>query len=75
MDLEAGNELRLEVEKTDDGVGTVTGYVHRTETGEAVVSTADTSGHEPFEVPATGTYAVSLEIGGATASVVLRDMN
>jgi uncharacterized protein YndB with AHSA1/START domain len=76
VDLEAGNNMRLEVDKTDDSIGTVTGYVHRADTDEEIVATAGTSGHEKFDVPATATYTVSVEIEGATSgSVVLRDLD
>jgi hypothetical protein len=75
IDLEAGNRMRLEVEKSGDGVGTVNGYVHRVDTGEEVVATAASSGHEEFEVPANATYVVSIEVGGSTGEIRLRDMN
>lgn len=74
VELEEGNQMRLEVSKNDD-IGTVTGYVHRAKTGEEVVATSASSGHETFEVPATGTYVVSIEVNGSTAEIILRDMN
>lgn len=74
VELEEGNQMRLEVEKSD-GTGAVNGYVHRAETDEEIVSTAASSGHETFEVPATGTYLVSIEVGGSTGEIRLRDMN
>jgi len=75
VDLEAGNQMRLEVEKTDDGTGSVNGYVHHAETGEEVASTAASSGHEEFEVPETATYTVLIEVDGSTGEIRLRDMN
>lgn len=75
LDLEAGNQMRLEVEKTESGPGTVTGYVHRADTGEEVVATSGDTGHEEFEVPATGTYLVSIEVRGTTGEIRVRDMN
>jgi hypothetical protein len=75
VELEAGNQMRLEVDKTEDSIGTVTGYVRRAQTGEEVVATAASSGHETFEVPATGTYVVAIEVNGSTGEIVLRDMN
>ncbi|WP_323677167.1 hypothetical protein [Halorubellus sp. PRR65] len=76
VDLEEGNNMRLEVNKEDDdGVATVTGYVHRSDTGEEVVATSASSGHERFDVPATGTYVVSIEVNGGTGEIILRDMN
>lgn len=74
VDLEAGNRMRLEVEAAGDGGGGVYGYVHRAETGDEVASTAASSGHEAFEVPATGTYVVSIDVGGNTGEIRLRDM-
>lgn len=75
VDLEAGNRMRLEVDKSDDSTGAVNGYVHRAETDEEIASTAASSGHEEFDVPATGTYIVSIEVGGSTGEIRLRDMN
>lgn len=75
VELEAGNQMRLEVDKTDEGTGTVNGYVHRAETGEEIAATAASSGHEEFEVPASGTYVVSIEVGGSRGEIRLRDMN
>lgn len=75
VDLEEGDRMRLEVEKSGVSVGTVTGYVHRSETGDEIASTAASSGHETFEVPATGSYVVSIEVDGATAEIRLRDVN
>lgn len=74
VELEEGNQMRLEVDMTSDGPGAVTGYVHRSDTGEEVVATGGSSGHEEFEVPATGTYLVSIEVGGSTGEIILRDM-
>jgi len=75
VELEEGDQMRLEVNKADDGPATVTGYVHQAATNEEVVATAASSGHETFEVPTTGTYLVSIEVNGATAEIILRDMN
>jgi len=75
IELEAGNRMRLEVDKADDGPGAVNGYVNHAETGEEIVSTAASSGHEEFEVPETATYTVSIEVGGSTGEIRLRDMN
>ncbi|WP_157971563.1 hypothetical protein [Halorussus litoreus] len=72
VELEAGNQMRLEVERTDD-IGTVTGYVHRAETGEEIAAASNEN--ERFEVPATGTYVVSIEVGGSTGEIILRDMD
>lgn len=74
VELEEGNQMRLEVDKSD-GSGAVNGHVRRAETGEEIVSTAASSGHEEFEVPETGTYVVSIEVGGSTGEIRLRDMN
>lgn len=75
VELEEGNQMRLEVDTHGDSVGAVNGYVHRAETGEEVAATAASSGHEEFEVPATGTYVVSIEVNGNTGEIRLRDMN
>lgn len=75
VDLEAGNQMRLEVDKTGDSAGAVNGYVHHADTGEEVAATAASSGHEAFEVPTTGTYVVSIEVGGSTGEIILRDMD
>lgn len=75
VELEEGDRMRLEVDKTGGSIDTVTGYVHRSETGEEVVATSASSGHETFEVPATGTYIVSVEVSGSTAEIILRDVN
>ena len=75
VELEEGNRMRLEVDRADDGPGAVNGYVHRAETGEEVASTAASSGHETFEVPATGTYVVSIEVNGSTGEIRLRDVD
>jgi hypothetical protein len=74
VELEEGNQMRLEVDKTD-GSSAVNGYVHQAETGDEIASTDGSSGHEEFEVPATGTYIVSIEVGGSTGEIRLRDMN
>ena len=75
VELTEGAQMRLEVNVSGDSVGGVNGYVHRASTGEEVAATAASSGHERFEVPATGSYVVSIEVGGSTASIVLREMD
>jgi len=75
VELEAGDRMRLEVEITADSPGTANGYVRRVQTGDEVVATAASSGHEEFEGPLTGTYVVSIEVGGSTGEIRLRDMN
>lgn len=75
VDLEGGNQMRLEVEKTDDGGGTVRGYVHRAETNEEIVTTTGGDSHEAFEVPATGTYVVSIDVAGSEGEIRLRDLD
>gem|GEM_PF-2670778 len=75
VELEAGNRLRLEVDKSDGDIGTVTGYVHRAETDEEIAATAASSGHETFEVPTSGAYVVSVEVDGSTAEIILRDLD
>jgi hypothetical protein len=75
IELTADSQYRLEVDKTDSGAGSVTGYVHHAETGEEVVSTGGGTGHEEFEVSETATYVVSIEVGGSTGEIIVRDMN
>lgn len=75
VDLEEGDRMRLEIDKSGDSPGAVNGYVHRADTGEEIAATAASSGHEEFDVPATGTYVVSIEVGGSTGEIRLRDMN
>mgnify|MGYP000367843531 CR=1 FL=1 len=74
VELEEGNRMRLEVENRDE-TGRVRGYVHRADTGEEVVTTAASDSHEEFDVPATGTYIVSIDPRGATGDVRLRDVD
>ncbi|QKY21966.1 hypothetical protein B4589_016265 (plasmid) [Halolamina sp. CBA1230] len=73
VELTEGDRMRLEVDRSDD-LGAVTGYVHRAETDEEIVSTAASSGHEEFVVPATGAYLVSIEVDGNTGEIILREM-
>jgi Neuraminidase (sialidase) len=75
VDLEEGNRMRLEVEKTDDSPGSISGHVSRAETGEEIASTSDSRSDETFEVPATGTYVVSADPRGATGEIILRDLD
>jgi hypothetical protein len=75
VELEAGDRMRLEVEITADSPGAANGYVRRVQTGDEVVATDASSGHEEFEGPPTGTYVVSIEVGGSTGEIRLRDMN
>lgn len=75
VELNEGDQMRLEVDKTEDSPDTVTGYVRDAETGEEIAATSASSGHEEFEVPATGTYTVSIEVSGSTAEIILRKMN
>lgn len=75
VELEAGNRMRLEVEKTDDAPGTIRGYVHRRDTGEEVATTSGDSSDETFEVPTTGTYLVSVDASGVTGEIILRDLD
>lgn len=75
VELEAGNRMRLEVEQTDDSPGSIVGYVHRADTGEEVARSSDGSSDETFEVPATGTYVVSVDPKGVTGEIILRDLD
>jgi hypothetical protein len=75
VDLDEGTEMRLEVEKTDDSSGSIVGYVHRADTDEEIASTSDSSSDEKFDVPATGTYIVSVDPQGATGEIILRELN
>lgn len=75
VELEEGNRMRLEVEKTDDSSGSIGGYVNRAGTGEEIASTSDSQTDTKFDVPATGTYIVSVEARGATGEIILRDLN
>lgn len=75
VDLEEDNQMRLEVEKTDDGSGAVRGYVHRAETNEEIVTTTGSGPHETFEVPTTGAYLVSIDVAGSEGEIRLRDMD
>jgi hypothetical protein len=75
VELEEGNQMRLEVEKTDDSPGSIGGYVHHADTGEEIASTSDSQTDETFEVPTTGTYIVSADPRGVTGEIILRDMN
>lgn len=75
VELEEGNQMRLEVDKSGDSAGAVNGYVRRAETNEEIAGTAASSGHEEFEVPETGTYIVLIEVGGSTGEIRLRDMD
>lgn len=75
VELEGDTQMRLEVDADGDSVGAVNGYVHRAETGEEVAATAASSGQEEFEVPATGTYVVSIEVNGNTGEIRLRALN
>ena len=74
VELEAGNQMRLEVDKSGDSVSTVTGYVHHAASGDEIVAVS-ADGQETFEVPKTATYGVSIEVGGAKGEIRLRDMN
>lgn len=74
VELEEGDEMRLEVDKTD-GSGSVRGYVHRADTGEEIASAVSSGTDEKFDVPATGTYVVSVEVGGATGKIILRNLD
>ena len=75
VELEEGNRMRLEVESTDDGPGSIGGYVHYADTGEENASTSDSQTDETFEVPTTGTYIVSVDPRGVTGEIILRDLD
>lgn len=75
VELDEGDQMRLEVEQTDDSPGSIGGYVHRADTGEEVASTSDSQTDETFEVPTTGTYIVSADPRGVTGEVILRKMD
>lgn len=75
VELEEGNQMRLEVEKADDGPGSIGGYVHHADTGEEIASTSDSQTDDTFEVPTTGTYIVSVDPRGVTGEIILRDIN
>ncbi|WP_152420371.1 hypothetical protein [Halococcus thailandensis] len=75
VELEEGNQMRIEVERSDGGSGTINGYIHKADASEEIAATTASSGHEEFEVPATGKYIVSIEVSGSTAEIRLRDMN
>lgn len=75
VELEEGDQMRLEVEKTDDSPGSMGGYVHRADTGEEVASTSDSRTDTTFEVPTTGTYTVSADPRGVTGEIILRKMD
>ena len=77
VELEEGNQMRLEVEKTNDRSGRLYGYVHRAETDEEIAKTNSGGPDEKFEVPATGTYIVSAEPQGGPVEgeLILRNLN
>ncbi|ELZ26999.1 hypothetical protein C475_08691 [Halosimplex carlsbadense 2-9-1] len=75
VELEAGDQMRLEVEKTDESGGRIRGYVRHAETEEEIATTTADDTDETFEVPTTGTYVVSVDARGATGEVILRDMD
>jgi hypothetical protein len=77
VELEEGNQMRLEVEKTNDRSGRIYGYVHRADTDEEIAKTNSGDPNEKFEVPATGTYTVSAEPQGGPVEgeLILRDLN
>jgi urease beta subunit len=75
VELEEGNQMRLEVEQTDDSPGSIGGHVHHAGTGEEIASTSDSQTDETFEVPTTGTYVVSVDPRGVTGEIILRDLN
>lgn len=75
VELDEGDQMRLEVEKTDDSPGSIGGYVHLANTGEEIASTSDSQTDETFEVPTTGTYIVSADPRGVTGEIILRKMD
>lgn len=76
VELAAGNRMRLEVEKTGDFSGRLYGYVHRVETGEEIARTRSGGPDDTFDVPATGTYIVSIDPNGAAeGEIILRNLN
>lgn len=74
VELDAGARMRLEVERADDSPGRVRGRVHRAATGEEIASATADGSDETFEVPADGTYTVSVDARGSTGEVVLREL-
>lgn len=77
VELEEGNQMRLEVKKTNDFSGTIYGYVHRADTNEELAKTRSDDPHEKFEVPTTGTYVVSADTQGGPVEgeLILRNLN
>lgn len=75
VELEAGTQMRLEVEITDGSSGRFSGSVTRADTGEEVAYTTASDADATFEAPATGTYVVSVDPSGATGEVILRDLD
>jgi hypothetical protein len=44
--------------------------------GRPVATSATRDGNQDrFEVPASGTYTVSIEVGGSTGEIILRELN
>lgn len=77
VELEEGNQMRLELKKTNDRSGRIYGYVHRADTDEEVAKANSGDPNEKFEVPATGTYIVSAEPQGGPVEgeLILRDLD
>lgn len=77
IELEEGNQMRLEVEKTNDASGRIYGYVHRADTDKEIAKTVSDGSDEEFEVPTTGTYTVSGDPQGGPVEgkLILRDLN